>query len=91
MPDNKKQTGVFSEEEREAMRNRTKELAAEAKSDKNKAQGENDVLTAIAKMSEPDRGLSQRLHELIKESAPTLFPKTWYGFPAYPRRQKLLL
>jgi len=80
----------FSDEERTAMRERAQELAAEARSNKNKAQGENEVLEAIAKMSEPDHTIAKRLHDLIKESAPTLSPKTWYGFPAYAKDDKVV-
>jgi len=76
----------FSDEEREAMKSRAKELATEARSNKNKAQGENDVLEAIAKMSEPDQSIAKRLHVIIKDIAPTLIPKTWYGFPAYANK-----
>jgi len=87
--DNKK-TMTFSEEEKEAMRARAKELAAEALSNKDKVQGEDDVLQAIAKMSEPDRTIAKRLHTLIKENAPSLFPKTWYGMPAYAKNDKVV-
>ena len=80
----------FTDEERDAMKERAKELAAEARSNKNKAQGERDVLEAISKMSEPDRTIAKRLHALIKESAPALSPKTWYGFPAYAKDDKVV-
>ena len=80
----------FSAAEKAAMRERAKELAAEARSNKNKAQGENDVLEAIAKMSEPDRTIATQLHTLIKKAAPTLTPKTWYGFPAYAKGDKVV-
>ncbi|KKR51018.1 MAG: hypothetical protein UT84_C0003G0013 [Candidatus Curtissbacteria bacterium GW2011_GWA1_40_16] len=80
----------FSDEERVAMQQRARELAAEAKSNKNKAQGESDVLAAIAAMSEPDRSIAKRLHALIKKTAPTLSPKTWYGFPAYAKDDKVV-
>lgn len=91
MPSNtKKKFEGFSEYEREAMKNRAKELAAEARSEKNKAQGESDVLAAIAAMSEPDRSMAKRIHALIKESAPTLSPKTWYGMPAYAKDDKVV-
>ena len=83
MKNTTKKTVGFSDFEKEAMKERAKELAAEARSDKNKAQGENDVLTAIAKMPEPDRSMAKRIHELIKKNAPSLTPKTWYGMPAY--------
>ena len=72
------------------MKARAKELAAEARSHKNKAQGESDVLKAIAAMSEPDRIIAKRLHALIKEIAPELSPKTWYGFPAYTKDDKVI-
>ncbi len=87
---NNKKAGVFTDDEREAMRNRAKELAAEAKAGKNKAQGESDVLAVIAKMSEPDKTIAKRLHEIIKVNAPSLSPKTWYGFPAYAKDDKVV-
>ena len=82
----KKKSEGFSEEEREAMRTRAKELAAEARSNKNKAQGESDVLEAITKMPEPDRTMAKRIHEIVKVTAPNLFPKTWDGMPAYANK-----
>jgi uncharacterized protein YdhG (YjbR/CyaY superfamily) len=80
----------FSAEERAAMKERARELKAEARADKNAAQGESDVLAAIAAMSEPDRAIAARLHEIIKASAPDLSPKTWYGMPAYARNGKVV-
>ena len=74
-----KASGGFTDEERAAMREHVREQKASA----GKADGESDVLAKIAGMSEPDRGLAERLHALIKASAPTLLPKTWYGMPAY--------
>jgi len=71
----RKTSGGFTKEEREAMRQRAREMKSSG--------GENDVLAAIAKMPEPDRGLATRLHAIIKASAPELSPKTWYGMPAY--------
>lgn len=87
---NKKKFEGFSEFEQEAMKNRAKELAAEARSNKNKAQGERDVLAAIAAMSEPDRTMAKRVHVIITESAPALYPKTWYGMPAYAKDDKVV-
>ncbi len=81
---------TFSDEERAAIVARAKELAAEVRSNKNKAQGESDVLAAIAAMSEADRSIAKRLHEIIKENAPDLLPKTWYGFPAYAKGDKVV-
>ncbi len=73
----------FTDEEKAAMKERAKELKAEARISKNKAEGENAALAAIAAMQEPDRRLAARLHEIIKANAPSLSPKTWYGMPAY--------
>jgi uncharacterized protein YdhG (YjbR/CyaY superfamily) len=73
----------FTAEERAAMRERAKELKAEARQDKKKAEGESDLLAKIAEMREPDRSMAERLHEIVKANAPALSPKTWYGMPAY--------
>jgi uncharacterized protein YdhG (YjbR/CyaY superfamily) len=73
----------FTDEEKAAMKERAKELKAEARANKNRAAGESDVLAKIAEMPEPDRAMASRLHEIIKASAPVLSPKTWYGMPAY--------
>ena len=73
----------FTDEEKAAMRNRAQELKAEARATKNKEEGENAALAAIAAMQEPDRSMARRLHTIIKASAPSLLPKTWYGMPAY--------
>jgi uncharacterized protein YdhG (YjbR/CyaY superfamily) len=86
---NKKSRG-FTDEERDAMKARAQELKAEARANKNKADGETDVLAAIAAMPEPDRSMAKRLHEIIKASAPSLSPKTWYGMPAYARDGKVV-
>ena len=76
----------FTAEERAAMKERAKELKAEARADRDKAAGESAVLAKIAEMPEPDRSMAQRLHEIIKASAPALSPKTWYGIPAYANK-----
>ncbi len=73
----------FTAEEKAAMKERAKELKAEARLSKNRAEGESAALAAIAEMPEPDRSMAKRIHEIIKESAPALLPKTWYGMPAY--------
>ena len=72
------------------MKERAKELKAEARANKNKAQGESAVLAAIAEMPEPDRVMAERLHAIITASAPELSPKTWYGMPAYARDGKVV-
>ena len=76
----------FTAEERAAMKERAKELKAEARANKKKAEGESDVLAKIAEMQEPDRAMAERLHEIVKASAPALSPKTWYGMPAYANK-----
>ncbi len=75
----------FTDEERAAMKERARELKAEARADKDKAEGESDVLAKIAEMPEPERGMAKRLHAIIKASAPALSPKLWYGMPAYAK------
>ena len=80
---NNKTSQGFTDEEKAAMKERAKELKAEARASKNKEEGENAVLAAIAAMQEPDRSMATRLHAIIKANAPTLSPKTWYGMPAY--------
>ena len=77
----KKSTG-WTEDEKTAMRNRAKELKAE----QSKAEGENTALEAIAAMQEPDRSMAKRIHAIIKDSAPSLSAKTWYGMPAYANK-----
>src|SRR5207249_7007531 len=80
----------FTDEERAAMKERAKELKAEARANKNKAEGESEVLAKIAEMPQPDRAIAERLHAIIKASAPTLSPRTWYGMPAYAKDGKVV-
>ncbi len=77
----------FTDEERAAMRERAQELKAVARRGPRagKADGESDVLAKIAEMPEPDRAMAERLHAIIKASAPALSPRTWYGMPAYAK------
>lgn len=81
-----KQSNGFTAEERAAMKERAQELKASA----NKAEAESDVLAKIAEMPEPERAMAERLHAIIKASAPDLAPKTWYGMPAYAKDGKVL-
>jgi hypothetical protein len=74
-----KTTKGFTDDEKAAMRERAKELKAEA----NKAEGESAALAAIAALQEPDRSMARRIHAIVKDSAPGLSAKTWYGMPAY--------
>ena len=85
-----KQSKGFTDEERAAMKERAKELKAEARANKKKADGEHDLLAKIAEMPEPERSMATRLHEIITASAPDLWPKTWYGMPAYAKEDKVV-
>jgi len=79
-------SATFTDEERAAMKEHAKELKAAARKDADKADGESDVLAKIAEMPEPDRSMGERIHAIIKASAPDLSPKTWYGMPAYANK-----
>ncbi len=83
---------VFTDEERDAMKARAQELKAEARRGPraDKVDGESAVLAKIAEMQGPDRAMAERLHAIIKASAPALSPKTWYGMPAYARDGKVV-
>jgi uncharacterized protein YdhG (YjbR/CyaY superfamily) len=80
-PASGKKSKGFTAEERAAMKERARELKAEAE----RADGESALLAKIAEMQGPDRAMAQRLHTLVKASAPALSPKTWYGMPAYAK------
>ena len=77
----------FSAEERAAMKEYARELKAQAEG----AEGEKELLAAIAKMPPPDRSMAKRVHAIVKASAPTLQPKTWYGMPAYAKDGKAVV
>ena len=81
-----KKSKSFSAEERAAMKERAKELKAEAE----KADGESALLAKIAEMKGNDRAMAKRLHAIVKANAPDLSPKTWYGMPAYARDGKVV-
>ena len=74
---------TFTDDEKAAMKARAQEMKAEARMNKDRAEGEKALLAAVAAMQEPDHGMAARLHEIITASAPILAPKTWYGMPAY--------
>lgn len=79
----------FSDDEKAAMKERAKELKAEAARGKD-ADAENDVLAKIAEMPEPDRVMGERIHAIVKANAPELKAKLWYGMPAYAKDGKLV-
>jgi uncharacterized protein YdhG (YjbR/CyaY superfamily) len=80
----------FTAEEKAAMRERAKELKAEERASKDRAAGERALLDKIAEMPKADRDMATRLHEIISSSAPDLWPKTWYGMPAWAKDGKVL-
>jgi uncharacterized protein YdhG (YjbR/CyaY superfamily) len=77
---------VWTDDERAAMKAHAKEMKAAARRGKDAADGENDVLAKIAEMPESDRVMAERIHAVVKASAPGLTPKTWYGMPAYANK-----
>ena len=85
-----KTSEVWTDAERAAMKERAKEMKAAARSHAGEADGERDVLAKIAEMPASDRAMAERLHALIKASAPDLAPKTWYGMPAYAKDGKVV-
>ena len=80
----------FTAEEKAAMRERAKELKAEARRGKDRKAGESDLLAKIEEMPEADRAMARRLHEIVTQTAPDLMPKTWYGMPAYATDGKVV-
>src|ERR671920_2086668 len=82
-----KKSKGFTDDERAAMKERAQELKAEVRRGPRagKADGESDVLAKIAEMPEADRVMAERLHAIVKASAPDLAPRTWYGMPAYAK------
>jgi uncharacterized protein YdhG (YjbR/CyaY superfamily) len=85
-----KKVGGFTDAERAAMKERARELKAEARADKDRAEGENALLAALAAMTERDRAMGERLHAIVTANAPELSPKTWYGMPAYAKDGKVV-
>ena len=83
-------SGGFTAEERAAMKARAQELKAEERANKNRGVGEKDLLAAIAAMKGQDRTMAKQLHAIITAAAPDLWPKTWYGMPAYAKDGKVV-
>jgi uncharacterized protein YdhG (YjbR/CyaY superfamily) len=90
MAERKQESTRFTEDERAAMKERARELKAEARRGAARADGERDLLGKVAEMPEPDRVMAERLHAIVTASAPDLSPKTWYGMPAYARDGKVV-
>ena len=83
MAERKRASRKFTDEERSAMKERVRELKGEG-------EGESEVLAKIAEMPEADRAKAERIHALIKATAPDLSPRTWYGMPAYAKDGKVV-
>jgi hypothetical protein len=85
-----KESDGFTADERAAMKARSREMKAEARANRTRADGERELLAAIAEMSGKDRAMAKRLHALISDVAPDLVPKTWYGMPAWAKDGKVV-
>ena len=83
-------SNVWTDEERAAMQEHAKEMKAEARRGKDRADGERDVLAKIAALPKSDRVMAERIHAVVSASAPDLSPKTYYGMPAYARDGKVV-
>ena len=89
-PTASKGSGGFSAEERAAMKERAREMKAEARRAQDREEGERDLLAKIAEMPDSDRLLAERFHAIVTAKAPDLLPKTWYGMPAYAKDGKIV-
>lgn len=76
-------TDGFTEAEKAAMKERAKELKKEQRANKKREEGEQDLLEKVAEMSKADRVMAEKIHQIVTTTVPDLFPKTWYGMPAY--------
>ena len=83
---NSEESRGFTAAEKAAMKERAKELTKDASRSRKKAAGESDLLEKIAEMPEPDRSMAERIHALVRASAPDILPKTWYGMPSYANK-----
>src|SRR5215211_490714 len=81
-----KKSNGFTDAEKAAMKERARELKAEARWDKNRAEGEKDVLAKISAMKGSDKTMAKRIHKIVTDNAPDLSPRTWYGMPAYSNK-----
>jgi len=86
----RKSTNVWTEEERAAMQESARERKAEARRGADREAGERDLLGKIAEMPKSDRVMAERIHAIVTSNAPELFPKTWYGMPAYAKDGKVI-
>jgi uncharacterized protein YdhG (YjbR/CyaY superfamily) len=87
----KKSGEGFTAEEKAAMKSRAQELKTEARASKSREEGEKAIFATIAQMKESERSMARRFHEIVKDSAPDLMPKTWYGMPAYADKDGMVI
>jgi uncharacterized protein YdhG (YjbR/CyaY superfamily) len=87
MTEKRKSAKAFTDDERAAMKERARERNSGPRSE---ADAEGEVLAKIAEMAEPDRAMAERLHAIVKASAPDLAPRLWYGMPAYAKAGKVV-
>jgi uncharacterized protein YdhG (YjbR/CyaY superfamily) len=85
-----KKKATFTAEERAAMRERAKELKAEERMNRDRAEGERALLANVAEMPKADRTMAERIHAIVTANAPDLMPRTWYGMPAYAKDGKVV-
>jgi uncharacterized protein YdhG (YjbR/CyaY superfamily) len=85
-----KKKATFTAEERAAMRERAKELKAEERMNRDRAEGERALLANVAEMPRADRTMAERIHAIVTANAPDLMPRTWYGMPAYAKDGKVV-
>jgi uncharacterized protein YdhG (YjbR/CyaY superfamily) len=85
-----KKKATFTAEERAAMRERAKELKAEERMSRDRAEGERALLANVAEMPRADRTMAERIHAIVTANAPDLMPRTWYGMPAYAKDGKVV-
>ena len=83
-------TQTWTDDEKEAMKARAKEMKAEARRGSERADGEKGLLAKVAELPESDRAMAERIHAVVMASAPELSPKTWYGMPAYAKDGKVV-
>lgn len=88
MGDPKRKSTGFSDFEREAMKERQKELRAQARTDRKREDGVKEVLDALNEMPANEKAIGMKIHEIVTKNAPELMPKTWYGMPAYANKDE---
>lgn len=91
MVEKKKSSDVLSDDEKKALKDRAAELKREAKNAGKREAGLKDLLEVVKELPKEDRVIAEKIHEIVTEHAPDLWPKTWYSFPAYARDGKVMI